>query len=117
MTAIKQLVLAWCLFCGQGTLAQAEITPNEQRGELLYSTHCIACHNSTIHWREQRLVTDWKSLKAQVNRWQSYTKLGWREQDIVDVALYLNIHYYNFMSPEQKLLSQAKQPEQARPKY
>ena len=57
---------------------------------------------------KQRLATDWKSLKAQVNRWQGYTKLRWSEEDIVDVTSYLNMHYYNFISPEPKAISQAK---------
>jgi hypothetical protein len=70
MSIVKQLILALSILCSLCALAQAEVVPSEQRGELLYSTHCNACHNSTIHWREQKLVTDWKSLKAQVKRWR-----------------------------------------------
>jgi mono/diheme cytochrome c family protein len=91
------------------TLVQAETVPSESRGGLLYSTHCSTCHTSAIHWRERKLATDWKSLKAQVNRWQSYNKLGWREEDIADVTYYLNIHYYNFPSIEPKALSQGNE--------
>ena len=43
----------------------------QNRGELLYTTHCIACHSTQMHWRDQKLVTDWPSLKAQVRRWQA----------------------------------------------
>ena len=96
-----------CLFFGTN-VAMAETIPNEARGGLLYSTHCSACHTSAIHWREQKLATDWKSLKAQVNRWQRYTKLRWSEEDIVDVTSYLNTYYYNFISAEPKALSQTK---------
>ncbi len=109
MRVIKQSILALCVFCGMTALAQAQRAPDESRGELLYSTHCNACHTSVIHWRERKLATDWKSLKAQVKRWQAYAKLGWREEDIVDVVLYLNTRYYNFMSTEQKALSQRKE--------
>lgn len=28
------------------------------RGELLYATHCIACHSDKVHWRDKKLVTD-----------------------------------------------------------
>jgi mono/diheme cytochrome c family protein len=77
---------------------------------LLYSTHCSTCHNSTIHWREQKLATDWTSLKAQVNRWQRYTKLRWSEQDINDVTAYLNTYYYDFISTEPKALSSGVNP-------
>jgi mono/diheme cytochrome c family protein len=107
MNIIKQFIFIVSIFFGSNA-ALAETMPNEARGGLLYSTHCSTCHNSTIHWREQRLATDWKSLKAQVNRWQFYIGLDWREEDIVDVALYLNTHYYNFVSAESKALSQIK---------
>ena len=107
MSIIKQAIFTLCLFFGTHA-ALAETLPNEARGGLLYSTHCSACHNSTIHWREQRLATDWQSLKAQVNRWQRYTKLRWGEQEILDVTAYLNTYYYNFISVEPKALSQAK---------
>lgn len=108
MCAVKQFIFTVCIFFGANSLALAEIIPNEARGGLLYSTHCSACHNSTIHWREQKLATDWKSLKAQVKLWQGYTKLSWGEQDIMDVTSYLNTYYYNFISTEQKALTQIK---------
>ena len=108
MGGIKQLFFTVCIFFSMNALVLAEALPNEARGGLLYSTHCSACHTSTIHWREQKLVTDWKSLKAQVNRWQRYTKLRWSEEDIVDVTSYLNTYYYNFISAEPKALSQTK---------
>ena len=97
-----------CLCFGANALVLAETMPNEARGGLLYSTHSSACHTSAIHWREQKLATDWKSLKAQVNRWQRYTKLRWSEEDIIDVTSYLNTYYYNFISAEPKALSQTK---------
>jgi mono/diheme cytochrome c family protein len=77
-------------------LAQATPAPSESRGALLYSTHCIACHTSQIHWRDKKLATDWTSLKAQVSRWQANAQLGWSEHDIVEVARHLNVHYYGF---------------------
>ena len=64
------------------------------RGELLYDTHCIACHNAQVHWRGRKLVTDWASLRDQVRRWQDIQRLGWREDDIILVARYLNERYY-----------------------
>ena len=108
MSIIKQLIFTACLCFGANALVLAEALPNEARGGLLYSTHCSACHTSTIHWREQKLATDWKSLKDQVNRWQGYTKLRWSEEDIIDVTSYLNTYYYNFISAEPKALSQTK---------
>lgn len=69
------------------------------RGELLYSTHCIACHATQMHWREKRLATDWPSLSAQVRRFQGVAKLGWNDDDILEVTRYLNDTIYRFPSP------------------
>ena len=76
---------------GGPTLAQS-------RGELLYTTHCISCHTTEMHWRDKRAASDWSSLKFQVRRWQAAASLGWTEGDVVDVARYLNEAIYHFAS-------------------
>jgi mono/diheme cytochrome c family protein len=77
-------------------MAQPASKTGEPRGELLYSTYCIACHTSKIHWRDKRLATDWTTLKAQVRRWQANTGAVWSESDITEVTRYLNELYYHF---------------------
>lgn len=76
--------------------AGAQPEPGVTRGELLYRTHCIACHTTQMHWRDQRRATDWNSLKAQVRRWQATAQLGWSESDIAEVARHLNDTIYRF---------------------
>lgn len=66
------------------------------RGQLLYSTHCIECHTVQMHWRSQRLARDWETLRAQVVRWQSTARLQWSEADIDAVARHLNDTVYRF---------------------
>lgn len=63
---------------------------------MLYSTHCIACHTAQAHWREERLATDWRSLKKQVTRWERNAGLNWNDEDISAVTHYLNSLYYHF---------------------
>jgi mono/diheme cytochrome c family protein len=70
--------------------------PWPARGELLYNTHCIACHNERMHWREQKLAYDWETLKAQVVRWQHAAKLDWSQAEVVEVARYLNETIYRY---------------------
>jgi mono/diheme cytochrome c family protein len=72
----------------------------QTRGELLYSTHCVACHTTQIHWRDQKLATDWGSLLMQVRRWQASNSLGWNEDDIIQVARHLNESIYRFPRPQ-----------------
>jgi hypothetical protein len=66
------------------------------RGELLYSTHCIACHTTQMHWREKRVARDWPTLIVLVDRWQRNERLNWEPQDVVDVARHLNARYYRY---------------------
>jgi mono/diheme cytochrome c family protein len=94
---LQRSILA-VLFILFGNLAAAATKPMPEatRGELLYSTHCIACHTTQIHWRDKKLATDWTSLQSQVRRWQGVSGLGWSEDDITQVVRYLNTHYYHY---------------------
>lgn len=96
MSRIYRLIFTLFLLLGVHTLAYASEKQSEARAELLYATHCTACHTSQVHWREQKLVSDWSSLVTQVRRWQSISGLNWSESEIADVAYYLNAVYYKF---------------------
>jgi hypothetical protein len=85
----------------------------ESRGELLYTTHCIACHSERMHWRDQRLATDWASLKALVRRWQGVAQLGWNDDDIVEVARHLNERIYRFPQTSDPVTSMPSSPRHA----
>ena len=78
------------------SLVAAPSAMAQSRGELLYTTHCIACHTTEIHWRDQRSASNWPALKAQVRRWQDAASLAWGDGDILDVSLYLNETIYHF---------------------
>jgi len=93
------LLAALSLLSGISADASAQMKVDPTRGELLYTTHCVACHNARVHWRDQKLATDWKSLVAQVRRWQGIQKLGWDNEDIAEVARYLNTFYYDYPGP------------------
>jgi mono/diheme cytochrome c family protein len=82
-----------------GLFALAGAASAQSRGELLYTTHCIACHNTQIHWRDQRRATDLNSLKEQVRLWQGRALLSWTDDDVVEVARYLNQSIYRFGQP------------------
>jgi len=79
-----------------GMFALAGIASAQSRGELLYTTHCLACHSTQMHWRDKRVATDWDSLKEQVRLWQSRSQLSWSDNDIVEVTRYLNQRIYRF---------------------
>jgi mono/diheme cytochrome c family protein len=112
MFGSKIFFFALFLVWGMNSLAQAEEKLAETPGELLYLTHCGACHSEQIHWRKQKLATDWPSLKAQVRRWQAVIGLNWSEEEISDVAHYLNAIHYGFKVTEQKGISQGQKANQ-----
>ena len=113
MTRSNKLIFSLCLFWSMHASAHDQLKHSESRGGLLYSTHCNACHTSEVHWRDQKLATDWNSLKAQVRRWQTSIGLVWSEEDITNVAHYLNAAYYKFPVTDQKGYSQQEKPNQA----
>jgi mono/diheme cytochrome c family protein len=94
----KRSLLA-CLAACALPAALAQPAMSTARGELLYSTHCIGCHSREIHWRQKKLATDWASLNVQVRRWAGNGGLGWSEEEIGDVARYLNAVHYRFAAP------------------
>lgn len=101
MTTMTSRLLRWALVAGAtlGALpSTAQGLPGAagSRGQMLYGHHCIACHNTQMHWRDKKLATDWASLKAQVRHWQAVAQLNWSEDDIDDVARYLNDSIYRF---------------------
>ena len=98
--AAGPLVVALFFWSGIPAGANAQTMGNPGRGELLYSTHCIACHNARVHWREGKLATDWNSLQSQVRRWQKVQALGWSNEDVVEVARYLDTFYYLYAAPD-----------------
>ncbi len=83
-----------CLVFGAAAQAQPP-----SRGELLYTTHCVACHSTQMHWRQKKLVTTWGALRAQVQRWQGVAGLEWSEVEVEEVARYLNDTIYRYPEP------------------
>jgi len=92
--ALRILLLAVWVAASPGAYAQAVTEPS--RGQLLYTTHCIACHSTQVHWRNDRRVTHWQSLLVQVRRWQAQAQLQWSDADIAAVARHLNDTVYKF---------------------
>jgi mono/diheme cytochrome c family protein len=95
----NRLLWAAAALSSAAAFAQVVPMPDTSRGELLYATHCIACHTSQLHWRDARRANDWASLRALVRRWQAETGLSWSDGDIDDVARHLNARHYRFALP------------------
>lgn len=68
----------------------------QPRGEMLYSNHCLGCHESLVHIREIRRVKSIGALRDTVTRWSQELNLTWTSDEIEDVLLYLNMRYYHY---------------------
>lgn len=84
------------LFFVSSLAAGQDKSPEEARGELLYSTYCVACHTTEAHWRDDKLATNWAGLKFQVRRWQANIGLDLGENDVDAIAIYLNGLFYHY---------------------
>ena len=84
---------AWLVAAGTAT---AQDRAPQARGELLYSTFCVACHTTQMHWRDKRIATDLPGLRVQVMRWQGNIGQNWEQKDIDEVTNHLNRTYYKF---------------------
>ena len=99
MTKFPGRIMVLAMLAGSSALSHSQVTPAQTRGGLLYTTHCVACHTTQMHWRNDRLAIDWDSLKFQVRRWQSNASLAWNEADITEVSRYLNETIYRYPAP------------------
>lgn len=91
---LRAVLAAAAALAGASTMAQVKPEPVPTRGELLYTTHCITCHTSQMHWRNDKQSTDWESIKVQVRRWQGIAGLAWSDADITEVSRHLNNTIY-----------------------
>lgn len=80
--------------------AQPAPPPAPSRGQLLYATHCIECHDAQVHWRSRQRARNWGTLRVEVARWQASASLGWSDADIDEVTRYLNDTIYRFAQPQ-----------------
>lgn len=80
-----------------GSMSAAAV--DADRGRVLYESRCEGCHAASVHGREKRVATDFESARAWVRRWSANLGLGWTDDDVIDVTVYLNDRYYRFRCP------------------
>lgn len=70
--------------------------PPQDGAEALYEEHCVKCHGSEVYTREDRKVSSYDGLVRQVQRCELSLQLTWFDDEIKDVADYLNGRFYHF---------------------
>jgi hypothetical protein len=74
-----------------------------KRGKQLHDQNCMSCHREImtgaangIYTREQRRIENWPDLLKQVGRCNENLDLPWPDDEVHDVARYLNTKFYHF---------------------
>ncbi len=75
---------------------QSAVNIDSHPGKSLHDSSCISCHDSAVYTREDRKIGDFPKLLAQVKRCDA--NLGSRlfDEEIAQVADYLNQAYYQY---------------------
>lgn len=65
-------------------------------GKRLHDAHCLQCHTADIYTRENRIVNSYDGLKQRIRQCELSDGLAWFDEEINDVAAYLNTAFYKF---------------------
>jgi mono/diheme cytochrome c family protein len=65
-------------------------------GQQLYKANCLRCHNDSEFTRKDHKVTTADALHRRVQLCEMQLGLKWFDEDIDDVAAYLNQNFYHF---------------------
>lgn len=65
------------------------------RGEALYKNHCKECHEGLAHSRLGSKINSIDDIRSWVSSWSVHSRLDWSQDDVEDVADYLNNRFYH----------------------
>ncbi|HHB93428.1 MAG TPA: hypothetical protein ENK59_09490 [Thioploca sp.] len=74
----------------------AERKTSEERGKKLHDSECISCHTPKSYISKDHKVKDFAHLNTFVQMCATNLDKSWFEEDVADVANYLNTEYYKF---------------------
>ena len=64
--------------------------------ELFDEANCQACHENSSFSPKKNKVSDFDKLHKQVQRCEFANSTGWFDDEVIDVAKYLNSKFYHF---------------------
>jgi cytochrome c553 len=86
------MTITVCLLAATSSLPAADL----DNGKTLVDGNCTKCHDERVYTRPDRRVSTLDGLNKQVTRCEQSLGLKWFDDDITDVAAYLNKTYYHF---------------------
>ena len=91
------LVIAAGVAIGIGAINAGAAEPAQEA----HDTYCIACHDTSVYTRHDRLAGDFDTVREQVDRWQGNISLGWSSEEIDEMSAWLAKRYYRVHCPNQ----------------
>ena len=70
--------------------------PKVSKGQELHDGKCLSCHKPGFYTRESRRIKSYDSLKTQVQTCATSLSIPWFEDEVEEVADYVNTEYYKF---------------------
>lgn len=98
MRTYRLLALAALLLSPSGVISAAA-AEDVERGRMLYENHCVSCHESVVHVRDDHKAKSLGEVNWQIARWATERRLEWRYDEVRDVSRYLNARFYQFPKP------------------
>ncbi len=65
-------------------------------GKMLHTENCLSCHSTNKYTSSARSISNFPELVSRVKRCDFSLGTQWFDEDIADVAAYLNQNFYNF---------------------
>ncbi len=91
-----KLELSLPLFVSLLILASPASAFDPAAGKELADENCYSCHGDDAYTRKDRIVKTRSGLTSQVRRCELSLGLKWFDEDVDDVAGYLNQQFYKF---------------------
>jgi hypothetical protein len=89
-------ILVSLLALGISLLAGTAAATDVAHGQQLQQKNCMGCHDNNIYTRKERKITSLDGLHKQIHRCDQSLGLTWFDEDVDDVAAYLNQNFYHF---------------------
>jgi len=71
-----------------------------ERGKKLHNENCVRCHGSELYTRSNRRIRTYAGLSIHVQRCATNLNKQWFEDEVADVADYLDAEFYFFKTPK-----------------
>ena len=67
-----------------------------ENGKSLHDKNCLRCHDESKYLRENRIIKNFQQLHERIRQCELMAKLTWFDEEVNDVAAYLNNQFYHF---------------------